>query len=220
MAEGNQDPKDPKKDEKVEVPLKLLEEMQKSMAELERKVAESDAKNAGLEEMFSKGAETEGKDKGLREKKNFEPKFRTVRLRQYPIAGNVDDQGYIIGWTNRGAYQEVDRTGVSPQTVDFIDVVFLGHEKTKDGKIKAEKVKLLDIMNKGTQVHCKILEMKRDEKKVATGEEINVSIFDPAHGLVETGDVIDGYVTFSDIQYKIQVPGVADPVWVDGKFVN
>lgn len=204
--------------EKVEVPLQVLADMQKQMAELERKVAEGEAKNAGLEELFSKGASTEGEPK-LREKKSFEPKFRTVRIRQYEVAGGPQ-KGFVVGWTNKGAYQEVDRSGVSPQIVDFIDVIFHGQEKTKDGKIKAEKIKLLDLLNKGSQVHCKILDTKRIDNKIPTGEQINISVFDPQHGLMETGDVIDGYVVISDIKYKIQIPGTVEPVWIDAVFVN
>lgn len=202
----------------VEVPLNLLTKMQEQMAELERKVEEGEAKNAGLEEMFSKGVSSEGETK-LREKKNFEPKFRTVRIRKYPKAGGPE-LGYVVGWTNRGAYQEVDRSGVSPQVVDYIDVIFLGDEKSKDGKIKAEKIKLLDLFNNGIQVHCKIVSTKRNDEKIPTGEEIDITVFDPQHGLISTGEKIDGYITMSDIQYTIQIPTVSGDVVVDGAFVN
>jgi hypothetical protein len=203
----------------VEVPAKLLTQMQEQMAELERKVADSDAKTAGLEEMVAKSATTND-DLKLREKKDFEPKFRTIRVRKYPIAGDENNLGYIVGWTSKGAYQEVDRTGVSPQMVDYIDVIFLGSEKTKEGKLKAEKIKLIDLLNNGKQVHCKILETKRTEDKVPTGEEIDVSVFDPAHGLVTTGDKVDGYSAFSSIQYKIQIPGVEGETWIDALYCN
>lgn len=211
--------KDKKPEEDVvEVPLSLLTKMQEQMAELERKVEEGEAKNAGIEELLAKGVSAEGETK-LREKKSFEPKFRTVRIRKYPKAGGPE-LGYVIGWTNKGAYQEVDRSGVSPQIVDYIDVIFLGDEKTKEGKIKAEKIKLLDLFNFGVQVHCKIVNTKRNDEKIPTGEEIDVTVFDPQHGLVSTGDKIDGYVTMSDIQYTIQIPGVTGDVVVDGTFVN
>ena len=108
--------------------------MQEQMAALEQKVADQDAKNAGIEEILAKTAEA-GTEPKLREKKNFEPKFRTVRLRKYPIGGEIENQGYIVGWTNRGAYQVVDKSGVSPQIVDMSDVVFLGQERNEDGKI-------------------------------------------------------------------------------------
>lgn len=208
------------KDAVVEVPQKQLTEMMEAIARAEKAAADAEAKAAGIEEMFAaqKGAEAEGGTK-LREKKNFEPKFRTVRLRKYPIAGGPD-MGYVVGWTNKGAYQEVDRTGVSPQTVDFIDIIFLGQEKTKDGKIKAEKVRLLDLMNKGIQVHCKVIEQKSTPRVEPTGEEIDVTVFDPQHGLIATGDKIDGYTAFSDTQYTIKIPDISDPVVVDGQFLN
>ncbi len=208
-----------KKAKTVEVPESVLVEMQEKMAELERKQADQEAKNAGLEEILSKGAEAIAEPK-LREKKSFEPKFRTVRLRQFPMGGDIEKMGYIVGWTNRGAYEVVDRTGTAPVVVNMIDVIFYGQEKTKEGKIKAEAIKLLDLFNNGKQVHCKILEQKREEVKVPTGEEIDVTVFDPAHGLVSTGDKIDGWVAFSEIKLKLQVPGLPDPVWIDAAFCN
>ncbi len=205
----------------VSVPTKLLTQMQEQMAEMEKKLADSDAKTAGLEELFSKQAEagTEAQSK-LRQKKTFEPKFRTVRVRKYPIAGNPEKLGYVIGWTSRGAYQEVDRTGISPVIVDYLDIIFLGHEKNEKGVLKAEKVKLLDLFNKGIQVHCKIVDVKKEDKIIPTNEEIDVTIFDPAHGLISTGEKIDGFVTHTDLQYKIHIPGVQDEVWVDAEFLN
>lgn len=204
-------------DKTVEVPLSALTAMQKQMADLEIKVAEQEAKNAGLEELFSK-ADTSGEPK-LREKKNYEPKFRTARLRSYPVAGNIEDKDYIVGITNRGAYQEVDRSGIAPTMVDYVEVIFLRNQKSKDGKIKAEKIKLLDLMN-APQVVCKVLKMEREEKKAKTGEEINVTVFDPQHGLIATGDIIDGYVGYSEITVTLQVPNVVEPVIVDQKYVN
>ena len=182
-----------KEEKTIKVSAKTILEMQEKMAEQDRKIADMEAKGAGIEEILAKSAEA-GDTPKLREKKSFEPKFRTVRLRKYPIAGDPENLGYIIGWTNRGAYQTVDRSGVAPQIVDMIDVVFLGQEKNAEGKIKAEAIRLLDLYNKGHQVHCKILETKREEIKTPTGEEIDVTVFDPAHGLVATGDKIDGFV--------------------------
>ncbi len=206
-------------DEIVQVPSKVLIDMQEKMAELERKQADSELKTAGLEELLAKDASTEGEPK-LRSKKDFSPKFRTVRLRKYPIAGDFTNLGYVIGWTNRGAYQEVDRTGVSPQIVDFIDIIFLGKEKNAEGKLQAEKVRLLDLINKGEQVHCKILKQTRKEVPVPTGEEIDVTVFDPQHGLVSTGEKVDGFITYSDIKLEVQIPGVAEPITIDSSFVN
>ena len=208
-----------KEEKTIKVSAKTILEMQEKMAEQDRKIADMEAKGAGIEEILAKSAEA-GDTPKLREKKSFEPKFRTVRLRKYPIAGDPENLGYIIGWTNRGAYQTVDRSGVSPQIVDMIDVVFLGQEKNAEGKIKAEAIRLLDLYNKGHQVHCKILETKREEIKTPTGEEIDVTVFDPAHGLMATGDKIDGWVAQSEIKYKLQVPGVEDAVWIDANFCN
>ena len=208
-----------KEEKTIKVSAKTILEMQEKMAEQDRKIADMEAKGAGIEEILAKSAEA-GDTPKLREKKSFEPKFRTVRLRKYPIAGDPENLGYIIGWTNRGAYQTVDRSGVSPQIVDMIDVVFLGQEKNAEGKIKAEAIRLLDLYNKGHQVHCKILETKREEIKTPTGEEIDVTVFDPAHGLVATGDKIDGFIVNSEIKYKLKVPGVDDEVWIDSVFCN
>ncbi len=217
---NKQPPVPPKGDEQVvQVPQSLLTKMQEQMAELERRDANRDAEIAGLKEMAAAGATTEG-EKGLREKKNFEPKFRTVRIRKYPMAGDFSNLGYVIGWDNRGAYQEVDRSGVSPQVVDFINIFFLGHDRTPEGKLKAEKVRLLDLMNSGVQVHCKIIDMKRTDIKIPTGEEIDVSVFDPQHGLVSTGEKVDGYYAQSQIKYTIQIPGVEKVTEIDGSFVN
>lgn len=208
-----------KEPKKIEVEESMLVKLQEQMAEQERKMVDMEAKNAGLEELVARSASTNG-DLKLKEKKNFEPKFRTVKIRKYPIAGDENNLGYVVGWTSKGAYQEVDRSGITPQIVDCIDVIFLGQEKTKEGKIKAEKIRLLDFMNKGQQVHCKILETQKEDVKVPTGEEIDVSVFDPAHGLVQTGDKVDGYYAYSEIKYKVQIPGVAEPVLIDSLFAN
>ncbi len=201
----------------------MLEQIQEQMGRMETEIEEVKGKNAGLEAMLESGsaASTIGEEKkGLREKKSFEPKFRTARMRKYPIAGDVTNMGFVVGWTSRGAYQEVDRTGVNPQVVDFIEVIYLGHERGEDGKLKAEKIRLLDFLNKGEQIVCKIINVERKEVKQPTGEEINVTVFDPQHGLVSTGDVVDGFVTFSETKYTLQVPGIDKTVEVDGTYVN
>lgn len=210
----------PVEEEFVKIPLADLAQMQKQMAELERKDEERVAQMAGLESMIADGksAEVSGDGK-LREKKSYEPKFRTVRIRKFPIKGDVTNMGYVVGWTSRGAYQEVDRSGISPQVIDMIDVIFLGHERNEKGTLQAEKIKLLDLLNKGEQVYCKIVSVKRDDKKVPTGEEIDVTMWDPQHGLVATGDKIDGFVGVSDFKYTIEVPGVGQAE-VDGLYVN
>ncbi len=194
----------------MEVPVELFTKMQEQMSELERKVAEGEAKQAGLEEMVADSAKTNDK---LKEKKSFEPKFRTVRLRKYPIAGDDSKMGYVVGWTKKGAYQEYVATPTGNVLVDFIEVIFYGQEN------KAEKIKLLDFLNKGEQVHCKIIETKKEDIKHETGEEIDISVFDPAHGLVSTGEKIDGYYTMSEINYKLNVPGLGE-IWVNGAYTN
>lgn len=220
MAEKPEKPNIPPREgeDKVEVPLKVLTDLQEKMLRMEKDREEDKGKIASLEEIAN-AAEPVG-EKKLREKKSFEPAFRTVRLRRYPIAGDVTDLGYVVGWSNRGAYQEVDRSGISPQFVDYIEVAFLGKERSKEGKLSYEKIRLLDLLNKGEQVHCKILERTTENVVVETGEEINVSIWDPQHGLVQTGDVIDGYTTHSEIRLKLQIPGVSEPAWVDATYCN
>ena len=206
-------------EENVEVPLSVLTKLQEQMAEQEKKMVDLEAKNAGLEELMATQVSTEG-EKVLKKRPNFEPKFRTARIRKYPIAGNHENLGYVVGWTNRGAYEEVDRSGVSPQIVNYMDVIFLGQEKTPEGKIKAEKIKALDLMNLGVQVYCKIIDVKKQNREEPTGEKINVNVWDPQHGLVSTGEEIDGYVIFSDTTYTIEIPGVKEPVVIDEKFCN
>ncbi len=207
------------KDGEVAVPQETLKNILERLDGAEKRAEDAELKVQGLAESISSGLETSDVPR-LREKKNFEPKFKTVRLRKYPMGGEHENLGYVVGWTSRGAYQMVDKSGVSPIVVDFIDVIFLGHEKKPDGSINAESVRLLDLMNRGEQVHCKVLEEKKDPKVKPTGEEIHTTTFDPKHGLVDTGEVIDGYVAYSDITLVLQVPGIEKPVTVDAIFVN
>lgn len=204
----------------VVVDEKTLAGILEKQSALEIALENESAKRAGLEEMFAaeKGADTTGQPK-LRERKNFEPSFRTVGIKKMPVAGNHEDQAFVIGWTNRGAYQKVDRSGVSPQIIDYIDVFFLGREKNEKGVLQAESVRLLDLIG-ATEVVCKILDTKKETRKVPTGEEINVSVWDPKHGLVSTGDLIDGWVAYTDTTFKIQIPGVIEPVEIDEKYCN
>lgn len=206
--------------EMVGVPLKVLTDLQEGLARAEQAAADAEARAAGVETLLanSSGADPLGEAK-IREKKSFEPKFRSVRIRKYPIAGDVSNLGYVIGWDNRGAYQEVDRTGVAPVMVDYLNIFFLGNDRTEDGKLKAEKVRLLDLLNKGEQVNCKILKTAREDKVVPTGEEISVTSWDPQHGLIDTGEKVDGFFKQSEITYTIEIPGHG-PVEIDGEFVN
>ncbi len=204
----------------VVVDQKTLAAVLAKQTETEKKMADMEARNAGLEAMVAEvqGADTTG-GKKLRERKNFEPAFRTVGIKKYPIAGDVENLGYVIGWTNRGAYQKVDKTGVAPVVIDYIDIFFLGHERNEEGKLQAESVTLLSLIN-AVEVNCKILDTKKVDRKEPTGEEIRVTTFDAKHGLMETGDTIDGWVGFTDITFTLQVPGLTEPVEIDQKFVN
>lgn len=208
--------KDEKEDKKIEVSESMLVSIQEQMAAMEIKIADGEAEREGLKAMVET-ASTAGEPK-LREKKNFEPKFRTVRVRKYPIGGDETNLGYVIGWTKKGAYQEVDRTGPAPVWVDYIDVIFLGQ------KNKAEKIKLLDLLNKGIQVYCKVLKIeggkKEDAKLIPTGEELSIVTFDPQHGMTDTGEKIDGYVAHTEAVYIVSIPGVADPVEIGEQFLN
>lgn len=204
----------------VEVPQEFLAELQKGLLDAQMAAQTATARaDEAMAMADAKDGVTPGKEK-LREKKNHEPKFHTVRLRKYPIAGDHENLGYVVGWTNRGAYQQVDRSGVTPQNVDYIDIIFLGQERNAEGKLQAEKVKLLDFLNGGIQVHCKILDTKINPEKVETGEEIDVTTFDPSHGLMTTGDMIDGFTAFTHRTYTLAVPGIVEPVVVDELYVN
>lgn len=204
--------------EVVSVPKADLTKIMEQLAEGERARAELEAKIEGIQQNAATAGTTD--EPKLREKKNFEPKFRTVRIRKYPMNGNYEDQGYIIGWSNRGAYQVVDKSGISPQIIDMVDVQFLGHEKGTDGKLKFESISLLSMYNKGVQVHCKILDKKVEPRKEPTGEELDITVYDPKHGMIATGDKIDGYVAYSDVTYTIQIPGVEGSTVIDETFVN
>lgn len=217
-ANGGAPTSEPAGGDVVQISRADLAKILEGQAQSEKDKADMEARMAGLEAMVeaSKSPDALGM---VREKKSFEPKFRTVRLRKFPIAGDVNNLGIVVGWTDRGAYQEVDRSGVSPQTVDMLDVVFLGHERNEAGQLQAEQIRLLDFLNAPTIV-CKVLDMHKEARVEPTGEEIHVTTWDPQHGLVDTGETIDGYVAYSDITYKLAVPGFPDAVEIDGTFVN
>lgn len=205
----------------------LLQKTLESVAELERQREEDKGRMAGIEALMA----ADGKDdsptgeKGLRMRKNYEPAFRTVRIRQYPIAGDFENLGYVVGWSNRGAYSKVVDTGVQKEKVDYIDIMFLDPEtgearRSAEGVLQAEAVPLLSFLNDGVQKHCKIVSVDKNDRLEPTGEEIKVVEFDPAHGMMETGETIDGYVGFTDRTFTIQIAGIAKNVVVDEKYCN
>lgn len=217
---------DPKEEKKIDavppeptvvVKAADLSKIMETLASNEREMAELKANMGGMAEQMNKADTSEPK---LREKKNFEPKFRTVRIRKYPMKGDYDNQGHVIGWSNRGAYQVVDKSGISPQIVDMLDVQFLGHERDENGKLQFESIPLVSLYSKGVQIPCKIIDTKTENRPEPTGEEIDVTVYDPKHGMVATGDKIDGYVAYSDISYTIQIPGVEGTTTLDATFVN
>lgn len=239
--------KDPKsvvlRDGEVIVSEKTLASVLERTAQLEKDVADGEAKRAGLEAMMleNKDADTTG-EKKLRERKKFEPAFRTVGMKKYPIGGDPENLGIVIGWTPRGAYQKVDKSGVSAQIVDFIDILYYGDKGIKDGKPWGESVPLLSLLG-APEIVCKVLQVKdfegqpmklrysplvdpdlssdrQGEEKIPTGESITIREFDPKHGLIDTGEAIDGWVGFTNLTFVLQLPGVTEPVEVDGKFVN
>lgn len=207
--------------ETTAVPNSLLVKMQEDMARMEAEIAAQRLQAEVLADMVENGKanETEGKP-AIRKRKDMAPQFHTVRIRKFPIAGDVENLGYVVGWTNRGAYQKVDRTGPNPVVIDFIDIFFLGHERNAEGKLQAESVKLLDLMN-AEQVYCKIISSEKNVREVPTGEEIELTIYDQKNGVMQSqGETIDGYVAFTDYEYTIQIPAVTEPVVIDGRYVN
>lgn len=203
----------------TQVPTADLAKIHEQLAAAEIRDAEREAQFAGLQAMVEAGKGGSADGEVLRKRKTYEPKFRTVRIRKYPMAGDTNNLGFVVGWTDRGAYQKIDTSGISKQIVDYIDIIYLGHERSAEGKLQAESVPLLDLLNRGVQVHCKILDVKKQTIEVPTGEEIDVTTWDPAHGLVATGDKVDGFVAHSEIEYTIDVPGFG-ATKIDGEFVN
>jgi hypothetical protein len=218
--QGQQKQVEEEPDEMIQVSAKTLREIQQQMKQNEIDKENNRLRMAGLEQMIedSKGPATDGQPR-LREKKDNTPKFRTVRLHKMPMAGDVTNEGIVIGWSNRGAYQKIDKTGVAPVVVDHLDVFFLDHERNADGVLQAETVTLQSFLDSPTII-CKIQKMDRTERKVPTGEEIQAMTYDEKHGMVSTGEIVDGFVGFTDTVYTIEVPGRTEPVEIDAMFVN
>lgn len=207
--------------EMTTVPASLLIEMQKQMAKNEQDNADLKAKLAGIEVLMEEDKDTVS-EPALRKKKSFEPAFRTVKLRKYPMMKDHNNQGYVVGWTDRGAYEEVTVTPMGPQKILYIDLIFAGHEKNEEGKTQAEKVNYIDFLNNSTVERFKIIESKREPNEVATGEDIDIVVFDPQHGLVSTGEKIDGYTVFTNVQHQVSIPEVNNgaPMWIDATYCN
>lgn len=236
-VEDNKKPAEPivLKEGEVVVSAKTLETIQAQMAQMEQDRENDKLKMAGLEEMF---AAESGKtsEPGLREKKNTEPTFRTVHLRKYDPAntGDPENEKFIVGWSPRGAYRKAVDNGLGgKEFVEYLDVIFL--DSQKDGKVQAVSVPALDVMNSGHRVACRVLDIKdykgqsfkptypqtgQAERKIKTGEEIHVTSWDPKHGLVDSGEIIDGWVAVSDLTFVVQIPGRAEPFEIDQRFLN
>lgn len=237
---NNDDKKEPVvvtlKEGETVVPVKTIEAIQEQMATMAIELENTKLKAAGLEDLF---AAESGKtaEPGLREAKNTEPAFRTVSLRKYDPSnsGDPEKEDFIIAWTPRGAYRKwVDNGSGSKEQVDYLDVIFLNGKK--DGaKVEAVSVPAIDVMTSGRRVLCRVLDIKdykgrsfkptypatgQAERKIATGEEMQITSWDPKHGLVTTGETIDGWIGVSDLTFVIQVPGHAEPLEIDSRFVN
>lgn len=200
----------------VEVPQETLSKIMEDIAQLQKDNADKDAKIAAL----SDGGEAKPVGQTpLREKKTFEPAFRVVRLKKLPFNGDPEDKRIVIGWTDRGSYQKVDRSGTHAELVDYMQVIYLGHERDKDGKLQAFEVKTLDLYN-AESIVCKIINEDVKKTKDPTGEVIPVTTYDPKHGTVLTGDTVDGWVENAEVKLTISVPGVIEPVTINAKYAN
>lgn len=201
-----------KEDKKtVEIPQDQLTEIMSRLSTLEIENANKDAKIAGLQAATAAAAPVG--ETPLRQKQTFEPAFRTVRLKKMPYKGNVEDKRIVIGWTNRGSYQKVNRDGVAPEIVDYMQLIFLGDEKN------AYETRTLDFYNAETVV-CKVEKESKKTYKKPTGEVIPVVVYDPKHGSVMTGETVDGFIEYTDVELVLSVPGEKEPLTIDAKFVN
>lgn len=237
---GNTQPPEAKpvvlKEGEVVVSQAMLAQVLAKQQDTEIEMEKMKLKNAGLEELFAQGKDKDDPtgEKKLRERKNYTPAFRTVTLKKFSVDEDPEHAKIVVGWTNRGSYRKVDRSGVAPEIVNYLDIILLDDEKTEDGKLKAYSVPLLTLLE-AEEVTCKVLEMKDykgeqfrpsypptgfGEKKVGTGEVIRITSWSPEHGLIETGEEIDGWVGFTDLSLILQIPGRPEPLEIDQKYVN
>lgn len=191
----------------VEVPVDLLKEMQEKIAALEAR----DTVNAVME----------GK-KDIRELESLEAKFKQkkIRLRKVRILNdkNEDKGGIVIGWTARGAYEVVDKSGPNAVNVNMMDVFFLGGPKDKPTTIT------LKTLMSGEEIWCDEVSRDVQIKKHKTGEEIEVMEWDTKTGRgnnqISTGVIIDGYYAIPEGTMALKVPGQEEPVIIDIRFAN
>src|SRR3978361_434952 len=101
----------------VEVPQEQLTQIMEKISALEIANADKDAKIAGLPAL--QRAPPAVGETPLRQKKTFEPAFRVARLKKLPFNGDPEDMRIVIGWTNRGSYQNVERHGTDPHVLDY-----------------------------------------------------------------------------------------------------
>ena len=154
--------------------------------------------------------------KDIRELESLEERFKTKKyyLRKIKIVDDKgeDHGGIVVGWTDRGAYEVVDKSGVSAIMVNYMDV-FLLRKKTPV-TVKAMTVK------DGERIEC--TEVSRDIKihKHKTGEEIEVMEWDEKHGHLSTGTMIDGYYATPEGTITVSIPGIAEPYTINQKYLN
>lgn len=200
---------DPKEPKKIEVDESVLTDLMAQLASQKRDIDSLNAK-ALISDV------EEGK-KGLREVEDAAAKYAKApheySLRMVSMAdtkGN-ETKKLVIGWTAKGCYVKVKDHPNEPETLMY-DVLFYGDEKAVP--ITAKKFK------DGERIKC--VEVSRDIKleKHATGEEMEVTQFDPKHGMTATGIIIDGFDQRPEGTYTLQVPGFPDPITVNMNHVN
>lgn len=196
-------------DKKIEVDESLLLDMQKQIKDLE-------ARTLAAETAALVTAVAEGK-KDIREIESLTERFKLkeLTLRKLSITGadGKDKGGIVIGWTPRGAYEVVDKSGANAVLVNMMDVFFLG------GSDKPTTIKASDLV-KGERIKCKEISRDMQVVKHKTGEEIEVSEFKTEHGLVATGTIIDGYYAQPEGTYTVSIPEHDKPVTINQMFFN
>lgn len=154
----------------------------------------------------------------IREIENIEEKWKkapkVMHLRSVAMEDPKTKQvvnKVVVGWTKRGCYVKVKDHPNEPETLMY-DVYFYGDKEP----VAITAKKFLD----SPRIKC--MEIGRDitVKKYKTGEELEVTEFDPKHGLKSTGTIIDGYYATPEGTYALKVPGINEPVVVNINHVN